>query len=76
MRAETYHTHPWPSRPVQYPHVTLSGSKFTIGRHWRCNLQLLDPNISRLFCRLVYEVGASCLCMLLRYLRVVILGLL
>eukprot|EP00124_Ichthyophonus_hoferi_P001039 Ihof_evm1s47 gene=Ihof_evmTU1s47 len=43
---------------ANHPHVTLSGQYFTIGRHWRCNLQLLDPNISRLFCRLIYMNGS------------------
>eukprot|EP01135_Chromosphaera_perkinsii_P005979 Nk52_evm8s376 gene=Nk52_evmTU8s376 len=44
-----------------HPHAEVFGHVFTIGRHWRCNLQLGDNSISRLFCRIQkYEDGFYC----------------
>ncbi|KNC76821.1 hypothetical protein SARC_10701, partial [Sphaeroforma arctica JP610] len=40
---------------TSHPNVDLTAECITVGRHWRCVVQLLDPNVSRLFCRLVHE---------------------
>eukprot|EP01134_Creolimax_fragrantissima_P003516 CFRG3516T1 len=42
---------------TSHPDVELTADYVTVGRHWRCIVQLLDPNVSRLFCRIINDGG-------------------
>ena len=38
--------------PLQHPNVLINASPFSIGRNSKCNLNLKEPNLSSIICRL------------------------